>query len=222
MKKIIQLIFLSFIIVLAACNKQDINNTEAKVGISRVTNFALLILKGERYLPISVGGVYTEEGIDATEAGATIPYTTSGTVNTAVPGVYQITYSAVNKDGFPASVVRTVVIYSTDASAAANDLSGDYARIAPGNTADGEISTWTKIAPGVYTVFNPGGAVGNSLVVIAVNPTGLTIDIPSQPISDGTTFSSTDEVYTPTAPAKYVWKLVNPGYGTALRTFIKQ
>jgi len=217
MKKIIQLIFLSFIIVLAACNKEDINNTDTKVGISRVTNFPLVSLKGDRYVTISVGGTYTEAGVDATEGGATIPVTTDGSVNTATPGVYTLTYSAVNKDGFSASVTRTVVIYSTDASAAANDLSGNYAR-----TSNGSVATWTKLAPGVYKVFNPGGAPGTNVTVIAINPTGFTIKIPVQPIGDGTPFSSTDEVYTNSVPAKYSWKIVNQGYGTALRNFVKQ
>jgi hypothetical protein len=217
MKKIIQLIFLSFIIVLVACNKDDINNTENKVGISRVTNFPLLSLNGERYVTITVGGAYTEAGAVATEAGADIPVTTSGSVNTAIPGVYTLTYSAVNKDGFSASVTRTVVIYSTDASAAANDLSGNYAR-----TSNGSVSTWTKLAPGVYKVFNPGGAPGTNVTVIAINPTGFTIKIPVQPIGDGTPMSSSDELYTNSVPATYSWKIVNQGYGTALRTFIKQ
>ena len=217
MKKIIQFIFLSFIILLAACNKDDINNTESKVGISRVTNFPLLSLNGERYVTIIVGGTYTEAGAVATEAGADIPVTTNGSVNTAIPGVYTLTYSAVNKDGFSASVTRTVVIYSTDASATANDLSGNYAR-----TSNGSVSTWTKLAPGVYKVFNPGGAPGTNVTVIAINPTGFTIKIPVQPIGDGTPMSSSDELYTNSVPAKYSWKIVNQGYGTALRNFVKQ
>lgn len=217
MKQISQLIFLSIIIVLAACNKEDIKNTDTKVGISRVTNFPIVALKGERYVTISVGGTYTEAGVDATEAGAAIPVTTAGSVNTTTPGIYTLTYSALNKDGFSASVVRTVAVYSTDASAAANDLSGNYAR-----TSNGSISTWTKLAPGVYKVFNPGGAPGTNVTVIVINPTGFTIKIPEQPIGDGTPMSSSNEIYTNSVPAKYSWKIVNQGYGTALRNFVKQ
>ena len=121
------------------------------------------------------------------------------------------------KDGFSASVYRTVVVYSTDASAAANDLSGNYAR-----TSNGQIATWTKIAPGVYTVFNPGGAIGTNVTIIAINPTGFTIKIPTQPISEGgTPITSSDESYTNSVPPTYTWKIVNSGYGTALRTFTK-
>ena len=46
--------------------------------------------------------------------------------------------------------------------------------------------------------------------------------MPPQLTNDGNITTSSDEVYTPGSPAKYVWKIVNPGYGTALRTFTKQ
>jgi hypothetical protein len=205
------------ITILISCNKTDYNYPEGTVAGSRITNFPLLSIKGERLMTVKVGDAYTEPGVDATEGGATIPYTTDGAVNTAVPAVYTLTYSAVNKDGFSASVFRTVVVYSTDASAAANDLSGDYAR-----STNGSIASWTKIAPGVYTVFNPGGAPGTNVTIIAINPTGFTIKIPVQPIGEGgTPITSSDEVYTNSDPPKYTWKIVNSGYGTALRTFTK-
>src|SRR5678809_1212203 len=112
-----------------------------------------MCIRDSRYMTIEQGGSFTDPGIVATEGGATIPYTTEGSVNTGEVGVYDITYRAVNKDGFPASLTRTVIIYSTEASGAANDLSGTYVR-----SSNGVESVWTKIAPGVYTVANPGGA----------------------------------------------------------------
>lgn len=201
-----------------SCNKEDdFNYPKDTVANSRITYFPILTVKGAAFVPITIGSTYTDPGVSATEADAPIPVTTTGTVNTTVAGVYTLNYSAVNKDGFPSTGSRTVVVYSTDATAAVNDFSGNYAR-----TSNGVVSTWTKIAPGVYTVFNPGGAPGNSLTVVAVNPTGLTIDVPSQRIGDGSLFSSITETYTNSSPPRYSWALVNPGYGTALRTFVKQ
>ncbi|MGE5108312.1 MAG: hypothetical protein ACM3H8_12250, partial [Sphingobacteriales bacterium] len=110
-----------------------------------------------------------------------------------------------------------VVVYSTDALAAAQDFSGNYLRSATGVT-----SVWTRIAPGVYSVFNPGGAAGTNLTAILFNPTGNIIFIPSQITNDGNTTSSSNEVYTPGNPTTYQLKILNPGYGTGLRTFIKQ
>ena len=218
--RIIKYFFLAILSVpFIGCEKAEtFNNTDTHVGISRVTNFPILTVTGAEYIPISMGGAYVEPGVTAVEGGATIPVTTTGTVNTSTPGVYHLVYSAVNKDGYSASASRNVVVYSTAPDAAANDFSGNYAR-----TTNGSVATWTKIAPGVYSVFNPGGAPGTSLTVIVFNSAGLTIDIPAQITNDGNTTSSTDEVYDSGAtPPRYSWKIVNPGYGTALRTFVKQ
>lgn len=218
MKKLINLLFLSLVIVLAACNKDEINNTDTKIGISRVTFFPLIALKGADIMTVPLGGTYTEPGVTATEGGAAIPYTSTPAVNTNVAGTYSVTYTATNKDGFSASVIRRVTVYNTDAGAAAQDLSGNYAR-----TSNGSVATWTKIAPGVYTVFNPGGAPGTNVTVVAINPTGNTIKIPVQLIGPNNPFSSSSETYTPSpAPPRYTWTIVNSGYGTSARTFVKQ
>jgi len=218
MKKSILIFYSLVTLFLVACNKTNIHNTDEEVGISKVTFFAVLKLNGERDMAVVLGSPFTDPGITATEGTEAISYTTTGSVNTNVAGVYPLTYTAVNKLGFPASVIRTVVVYSTDAGAAANDLSGTYLRTATGLT-----SSWSKLFPGVYRVTNPGGAgIGTGTNVIVFNPTGNSINIPPQVIGDGTELTSSDGVYTQGSPAKYDWKIVNPSYGTALRTFIKQ
>lgn len=217
MKKYISLIGLVILsMMIHSCQKDSFVYPEGKVGISTITIFPILTLKGERYVTVAKGGAYTEPGVTAKEGTADIVPTISGTVNTNTADVYTLTYTAVNKDGFSASAVRTVIVYSTDAGAAAQDLSGNYAR----NT-NASIATWTKIAPGVYKVFNPGGAPGTNLTVIAINPTGYSIKIPSQISSDGLTTSSASENVSG-MPNSYGWQILNPGYGTAVRTFIKQ
>jgi Domain of unknown function (DUF5011) len=208
---------LSLLSIMGCAEKETFNNSQDKVGISRVIYFPIVSLKGERYVFIAAGSAYTEEGVNSKVGDADVPFTTEGTVNTATPGVYTLKYTAANSDGFTSSVVRTVAVYSTDASAAANDFSGSYAR-----STNGSLAVWTKVAPGVYSVFNPGGAPGTNLTVVVFNATGNTIKIPSQQTNDGNITTSSEEVYTPGSPAKYVWKIVNPGYGTGLRTFTKQ
>jgi hypothetical protein len=218
MKKIVQLLFLSLIIVLGACNKEEINNTDTQIGHSRVTFFPLISLKGAKFIAVPKGGTYTDPGADASEAGAPIQPTVGPAVNTAVPGVYSVVYTATNKDGFSAQVFRIVVVYETDVAAAALDLSGNWAR-----STNGSIATFTKIAPGVYTVFNPGGAPGTNVTVAAINPNITTLRIPTQLIAIGNPFGSTAEVFTPASvPPQFKWQIVNGGYGTALRTFNKQ
>ena len=218
MKKNILLFYSLVTLLIVACNKNDIHNTDEEVGISRVTHFPELTLKGDRYTNVVLGSAFTDPGITAKEGSSDIPYTTTGSVNTNVQGVYTLTYTAVNRDGFSASIIRTVAVYSTDAGAAANDFSGTYLR-----TATGFASSWTKLAPGVYLVTNPGGAsAGTNTSVVVFNPTGNNIHMPSQSISDGTEMTSSDEIYTPGSPAKYVWKIINENYGPGLRTFTKQ
>lgn len=217
MKKRYLFLLISFLSIIASCSKDKIINTHDRVGISKVTYYPILTLTGNAIIAIPNGTTYTDPGVKAQAAGVDVPVTTSGTVDVNTDGVYTLTYSAVNSDGYSASATRKVVVYTTAADAAANDLSGNYAR-----TLNGSIATWTKIAPGVYTVFNPGGAPGTNLTVVAINPSGFNISIPEQLASDGSPTSSTNESYTNSNPAKYSWKIVNPGYGTGLRTFIKQ
>jgi len=217
MKKNIFLLLSLAALLLFACNKYDVHNTDEQVGNSRVTHFPVLSLKGDQYMAVALGSTFVDPGITAKEGSADITYTTSGSVNTNTEGVYPLTYTAVNKDGFPANIGRIVIVYSTESGAASNDLSGTYVR-----SSNGVSSTWSRIAPGVYLVINPGGAPGFTTKAIVFNSAGYTIHMPAQAIDDGSTMTTSDEIYTIGSPTKYVWKIVNPGYGTALRTFVKQ
>jgi hypothetical protein len=219
MKLILYIVAISSCFLLFGCAKEeDIISTDTQFGHSRITFFPVLTLKGEKYVTVPVGGTYTEAGSTATEGSASITPATSGSVNTTTPGVYTLTYTATNKDGFAVNDTRTVAVYSTDATAAANDLSGNYLRAATGVTAN-----WTKLAPGVYLIANPGGAAtGASLKVIAFNPTGFNVVIPSQISSDGNVSSSTDFTYINGSKPSYSLVFNNPGYGPAVRTFVKQ
>jgi hypothetical protein len=216
MKKIILFSFLA-LTFFVSCNEKDMIDNNEQVGISKITYYAILSLQGSDYVAVEKGATFTDPGAKATAAGADVPVTTSGTVDKNTVGVYVLTYTAINKDGFPASIKRYVAVYSTDATAAANDLSGNYAR-----TSNGSVAEWTKFGPGVYKVFNPGGAPGTNLTVIAFNPTGFTIRIPTQFASDGSVTSSKSEVYTNSTPPTYSWAILNPTYGTSVRTFIKK
>ncbi len=217
MKKISLIFFVCFLLLLS-CNKDKINNTADQVGISKVTHFPVLTMAGSDVMAVANGSTFTDPGVTAMAGSDVVPVVVSGTVNTSQDGVYTISYSAVNSDGFSATTYRTVAVYTTAADAAAHDLSGNYLRGATGVT-----STWDKIAPGVYLITNPGGASsGGSLTIIAFNSSGYTIHAPSQRSSDGNTSGTTTETFTPGTPDKYTWVFLNPGYGTGLRTFVKQ
>src|SRR6202008_5105807 len=136
-----------------------------------------------------------------------------------------LTYSAQNPQGYSASDWRMVVVFPA-ASAAyptviANDFSGTYKR-----TSNQVLSTWTKVATGVYWVANPGGAVGyDNAHAVVENLSGENITIPSQDAPDfGGTISTSSETYdslhSPTP--EYSWIFNAPNFGTSLRTFDKQ
>jgi hypothetical protein len=170
---------------------------------------------------LAQGAAYTDPGVTATVDGEPVPVVTTGAVNTAVPAVYNITYTATNKDGYSSSDWRTVVVIGSDV--ANHDYSGNYLRT------NGIPSTWTKTATGVYDVDNPGGAaVGAGYIVKVVNYTGSKIAIPKQFAVDPTVgtpgiVSSTSETYNAgDNPITYSWVFLAGGYGTGLRTFVKQ
>jgi hypothetical protein len=218
---------LSLIIVTAtclafgACRKYSPVENDQQVGISKITYYPLVAIKGERLMIISQGATYTDPGVDATVNGQPVTPVITGSVNTAVPAIYNLTYTATNTDGFSSSDWRTVVVIGSDV--ASHDYSGTYLR---GQT--GVTSTWTKTAQGVYNVDNPGGAaVGAGYIVITVNYTGSKISIPKQIAADPSgalgIVSSTNETYNATAtPPQYSWVFLAGGYGTGLRTFVKQ
>lgn len=219
----IRLFLLSLIVMgmLYSCEKKDnFDYPEGTVGISKITYFPVMSLKGERYMTIKKGDAFVDPGVTATEGGADIPYTTDGTVNANVPGVYTLVYTAVNKDGFSASLTRTVAVYHTEPDAAAHDLSGEYVRGATGVSC-----FWVKLAPGVYKFSNPGGfAGGENIVGIVFNSSAFNIEIPEQITSDGNPTSSADAVYTDGNPAKYEWRiLLNPVFNhNSVRKFTKK
>ncbi|HYH14533.1 MAG TPA: immunoglobulin-like domain-containing protein [Flavisolibacter sp.] len=218
MKQFLSIVLLSTVF-LFSCKKDDINNTDEKVGHSRVTNFPEVSIKGDRLIILNEGGTYTEAGATALVKGAEVAYQTTGTVNTAVPGVYNLAYAAQNQDGFSATDWRTVVVIGNDV--ASNDLSGNYDRAATGTT-----TVWTKTAPGVYEIDNPGGAAtGYGLKAIVVNYQGNKIAIPRQfgvnPDGSPIEVSSRAETYNPET-SSYSWIFLASGYGTAARDFVKQ
>ncbi len=227
MKKVnLFLCFLISMVTMLSCNKKDdFNYPAGKVGSSTLVFFPSITINGSNIMSISKGGTFTDPGATAILGTTSVPYTTSMTIGlTTAVGVYTIIYTASNAQGNTATAWRMVNVAPasvvSDPIASTNDLSGTYAR-----TSNSVTSTWTKIATGVYWVENPGGATaGAGAHVVAVNYSGNTISIPAQNAPElGGNTSSTDEAYAPVpAPATYSWKIVNAGYGHALRTFVKQ
>jgi hypothetical protein len=180
-KYIIPVLFL--FMLATGCKKYDLTDTADQVGTSKVTYFAELTLTGEPYMSLVQGSTFTDPGATATEKGQSIKVTSSGTVNTNQPGMYIITYSAINKDGFAATTQRTVVVL-TGHETSGVDVSGNYAYVGSGTYS----ATITKVAEGVYTTDNIYGSATIPAVFVTLD--GATVTIPTQNTAYGPLFGT--------------------------------
>lgn len=92
-----------------------------------------MTLKGDLFMTIAKGSTFTDPGATAMAGTATATVTANGTVDSNTAGTYNITYTAVNVDGF--SVVKSRIVGVYDPSIVANDFSGSYARSTNGSLA---------------------------------------------------------------------------------------
>jgi hypothetical protein len=176
MKYIIRLAFIWILVLIFSCNKETIVDTPTQVGISKVTYYVVITLNGPAVESIVVGQPYVDSGVTAEENGVPVKYTTSGTVDNNTVGIYTISYTAVNKDGYSSSASRIVAVIGT-APLPGVDLSGTYANV-------GSVALSANIsmqAPGVYYTSNCWGG-GSSAIIPAYFfcSDGTTITIPSQ------------------------------------------
>lgn len=151
------LILIFFALVLASCTKEESEN------LSTETEFALFTMKGNKFTSVVKGSAYTEAGVTAKEGDKELEVKISGAVDVNNVGVYDIVYSAVNQDGFPGSVTRTVAVLPGPEQSNV-DISGTYNYVATPGT-----STITKLAPGLYqtsTVWNPTTPVSAYIITV--------------------------------------------------------
>lgn len=122
-----------------------------------VTHYINFNLTGGTTYQHTVNTPYTDPGYAAYEGteDVTAQVEVGGDqVDATTPGVYNVTYSAVNKDGFSASITRTVIVCDPTQTA---DFSGTYTtesgtqRVSSRTTPySGTTVTLTKAGPGIY------------------------------------------------------------------------
>ena len=202
-------VLLSAAAMLMGCEKDD-----ETANVSFVTTYPVVNVVGEQWEVLQVGEAFADSGAEALEGEATIDYTTSGSVDTNTPGVYVLTYTAVNQEGFSTSARRYVGVITP--AAAAIDLSGQYQR----NAGALGVSTVTRIAPGLYETNNVGGvaAPGPATTVRFYHYDVSKLGVPPQDVQ-GSEFAAVDATVIP--GVSYSWSVINSGYGAALRTFVK-
>ncbi|AKC83381.1 hypothetical protein IMCC26134_12405 [Verrucomicrobia bacterium IMCC26134] len=171
--------------------------------VSADTTKPIIVLNGNATVMVNAGSTYTELGAVATDETAPTDRTViiTGTVNTAVPGVYVLSYNAVDAAGNAAiAVTRTVTV--ADVTAPAITLNGsasvsvnwgatyaeagaiaadEFAPASPAVIITGSVNT---AKPGTYTLsYNAHDTAGNNAVqvqrtvtVAIANPTTVGAD----------------------------------------------
>ena len=160
----------------------------------------VITLNGSNPMSVSQGSVFTDPGATATDnVDGSVAVTASGSVNTAVPGTYILTYTATDVAGNSTSTDRTVNV--VDATAPVITLNGsnsmsvsqDSVFTDPGATAmdnvDGSVAVTVSgsvntAVPGTYTLtYSATDVAGNSssttrtVIVTAVTTSGSKIVI---------------------------------------------
>ena len=154
-------IFLSLMLGMSLFSLTSCNDSKDELTDSRLTYYVKLDMQGDAFVQVPIGGSYTDAGCTATMNGedATSRIVTTGldAIDTNTAGLYTITYSAVNNDGFPASVSRTVAVcdptITTDISGTWTVQSGSY-RLYNGNKTPyaGYSVKVRKDAPGIFYI----------------------------------------------------------------------
>ncbi|MFI5154972.1 MAG: immunoglobulin-like domain-containing protein [Chitinophagales bacterium] len=207
------LILSLWLAIFSACNKDSITANDKQVGESTVTYYVVLTLKGPDVMSVVKGTPFTDPGAEATENGVPVTYTTSGSVDVSTTGLYVLTYTSVNQDGYSSSVSRTVVVIAS-APTPGVDISGTYNYVGSSSYA----STVVKVAEGVYSTDNCWS--GTTIIpCIFVCLDGATIDIPSQSSAYGEIFG--DGTLSNTGKLVYVVSIPNFGISASSRNWQK-
>jgi hypothetical protein len=206
-------VILLCILIMGACKKdKDVVSKEVTVSYPQIT------LNGDKYVSLHIGESYTDPGasvFDDVNGSTSNVSADKSTLDINTPGLYYISYTAKNANGYISSAARYIAVTDYDD---ATDLSGVYQR-----TANGITVNLTKVARGMYMTDDMGGAGINDVGYFTVIDES-TIDLGAQ-LSEslGTEIDGANESLTITSPDDivYTYSLSAPGYGTAVRVFVK-
>ncbi len=217
MKKYLKFIGAALLCVsIYSCQKDDFNYEDGHVGESKITTYALFTLKGDTYTSVVKGGTYTDAGASAKEGSTDLKVTTSGTVNTNTVGLYTLTYSATNSDGFAATATRYVAVIPA-AEVAGINITGGYNYAAGGTTA-----TVTKLAPGLYQASNLYSAA-TTIPAYIITSDGLNWTVPLQSTAYGRMQGTAKlSAFTSGATLNYTIDLLDQGISGTTRRWLKQ
>lgn len=102
----IMLLLLTSAVTFSSCDD------DSSAGVTKITYYPVLTLNGDATMYVDKGAAFTDPGCAGEMNGEDISsqIKVSGSVDTSKSGIYTLTYSATNADGFSASASRTVVV----------------------------------------------------------------------------------------------------------------
>jgi hypothetical protein len=209
MKKIFIAMFFFTSLLFVSCESEDSGN------VSRVTYYPTITLNGERTEVLFKGDTYTEKGAVSMAGSEVLTTKIDGQVNTNVIGVYKISYSATNTDGYDAVKTRAVVVMSKDPSAI--DISGTFFR-------SGNANNVTRISDRVYKCDNATGynIAADKITLTFYNLDDTKIYAPFQENTSASGLSAESNVGTIINKDKWNWVIYASGvFGTAQRNFAR-
>ena len=126
MKKLLLPIIAMCTLLFSSCDNDSTSD------VSKVTFYPDFEMNGDAEVYLNLGESFEDPGVVATEDGAVIEYTSSisgslrggKTIDTSIPDIYIITYTAVNKDGFKGTTKRKVFV--VDNGNLVDNISGLY------------------------------------------------------------------------------------------------
>jgi hypothetical protein len=146
-----------FLMVLIAGISFSCKKDKESENISKVTTFVKIDLTGGLIYSHTLNTPYSEPGYKATDIAAgnkdvTTQVTVDGEVDPSEAGVYPITYTVKNTDGFTTEVVRQVVVFD-NTSVSPVDLAGTYnSKVYRTNTSSGASATRPAADNSYYTI----------------------------------------------------------------------
>lgn len=129
---------------------------ETTAGFTRVTYYPILEMQGDPVIILDKGATFNDPGAVAELNGEDISdqIQVDSDLNANEPGIYHITYSAVNEDGFSVSSTRTIYVADPTPSIISSGMH--------------------KVAEGTHRVNTDNGAVTNysgySIILLQVEP----------------------------------------------------
>jgi hypothetical protein len=204
-------------LAMLSCKKDETDN------LSRIKNYPAITLNGPSLTSINVNEAYTDPGADAILNGSTITTQVVGSVDNTTPGFYTINYRGANTEGDTVQATRVIAVVDP----AVNDIdqSGTFAR-----SSNGALSTVTKIGKGLYRVSNLGGvplsppsSALQPAYFAQLTPTEIEFPTQSAPSIGEVSFSGTAATFDAAGKiTQFSYSVLNPGFGTAKRTFNRQ